>query len=301
MLSYVRMTDFSHAMGRTEPAYALLNWIAAAAGFGIWFPNVICAALFSWGLIALSRLQPNPWFAILVGVPYLVIVVAMGYTRQSAALGLVMLALSYFIRRRTGPLLFSLALAATFHNSALLAVPLVGFGITRRGAGTVLVLVILAGILGFEFSGHVSSRIGIFTERGYSSGGAVIRIFMNVVPALLFLSFRRRFTAEPDELRLWTGFSLAALASAALLFFVESTTLVDRLGLYLAPLQIFVWSRAPVTFARSRRHNGLLLFGIICYSLAVQVIWLNAGKWRDLWIPYNNFIWDHSPPRKSVL
>ena len=72
----------------------LLNWFAGQNELGIWFVNTICGGIFSYGLIAFARSQPRPWLALAVAVPYLIIVVAMGYTRQAAAIGFVMLGLS---------------------------------------------------------------------------------------------------------------------------------------------------------------------------------------------------------------
>ena len=71
----------------------MLNWLAARTELGPYFVNTVCAALFAWGLVVFCRAQPRPWLALVVAVPYLVTVVAMGYTRQGTAIGLAMLAL----------------------------------------------------------------------------------------------------------------------------------------------------------------------------------------------------------------
>ena len=71
----------------------LLNWFAGQNELGFWFVNTVCGGIFSYGLIAFARSQPRPWLALAVAVPYLIIVVAMGYTRQAAAIGFVMLGL----------------------------------------------------------------------------------------------------------------------------------------------------------------------------------------------------------------
>ena len=66
-----------------DPAFMALNWIVQAMGADLWLIDLICGAVFTLGLFRLARMQPNPWLAILVAVPYLIIVVGMGYTRQS--------------------------------------------------------------------------------------------------------------------------------------------------------------------------------------------------------------------------
>jgi hypothetical protein len=305
IFNYIKATDLSFALQRTEPAYAVLNWIAAEAGWGIWFPNLVCAAIFTWGLLALCRLQPNPWLALVVALPYFIIGVGMGYTRQSAALGFLMLAIAQLIRGKTPSMLVSLALAPLFHTSAIVALPLIGLALFRRGIGAAAMVAVLGGFLLFAFGGYITGRLEAYTEGEYigggafTAGGAVPRIMMNVLPALIFLSFRNRFTASALEFRLWTNFALAALLTGLLLFLIDASALVDRMGLYLIPLQIFVLSRMPAAFGSGLRQNMLMLSGILAYSLTVQLVWLNLGTWGGKWLPYNNYIWDQGPPDRT--
>src|SRR5262245_47926819 len=60
-------------LGRTlsvgDPGYQLVNWTVAAVGVRIWLVNLICAAIFTWGLFRFCRAQPFPWLAVLVATP----------------------------------------------------------------------------------------------------------------------------------------------------------------------------------------------------------------------------------------
>ena len=86
--------------------------------------NLVSGVLFSWGLVAFCRIQPRPWLALSVAMPYMVIVVGMGYSRQGVALGLAMLGLVGLARKSNLQFVLCVALAATFHKSAVLLVPL---------------------------------------------------------------------------------------------------------------------------------------------------------------------------------
>jgi len=81
-IEMVTNVPLQEALSQGDPAYSLLNWLAAEPGLGIYFTNTVCAALFAWGLLVFCRAQPRPWLALVVAVPYMVTVVAMGYTRQ---------------------------------------------------------------------------------------------------------------------------------------------------------------------------------------------------------------------------
>src|SRR5690606_26538366 len=78
---------------QSDPGYKLLNRLSLSLGWDIYGVNTIAALIFSIGLIAFCRRLPRPWLAAAVAIPYLVIVVAMGYTRQGIALGLSLLGL----------------------------------------------------------------------------------------------------------------------------------------------------------------------------------------------------------------
>jgi len=293
-LHYIERTDLSHALRTTEPSYAFLNWVAAQGGLGIWFPNLVCAIIFTWGLLVFCRMQPNSLLALAVAIPFFVIGVGMGYTRQSAAMGFVMIALKQYMQGETLKVMFSVVLAMSFHASAIVIVPLLGVATAQDGRVIFILLVGLGILLFFEFSGHFT-RYEVYTENTITATGAVPRLIMNIVPAALFLAFRRRFARSDVELRLWTVFACATFAIMGFFFVFASTGIVDRLGIYFFPLQLVVLSRVPLVLGRNSQQNMLFVVLILAYSLAYQVVWLNFGTFSKAWIPYKNYIWDHGP------
>jgi hypothetical protein len=60
-----------------DAGFYTLMWLLKSAGAEYWVLNLICAAIFTFGLFAFAKRLPNPWLAIAVAVPYLVIVIAM--------------------------------------------------------------------------------------------------------------------------------------------------------------------------------------------------------------------------------
>jgi len=127
----VATRELVEVLGSNDPGYMLLNWFAGRNELGFWFINIVCGGVFSYGLIAFARSQPRPWLALTVAVPYLIIVVAMGYTRQAAAIGFVMLGL---VRLSNGSFIrfaLCIALGATFHKTAAFLVPLAALSASK--------------------------------------------------------------------------------------------------------------------------------------------------------------------------
>ena len=116
--------DFVEIIMKKDPSYYLLNWISAEMDWGIFGVNLVGGAIFAFGLVVFCQRQPSPWLALAVSVPYLLIVVGMGYSRQGIALGLEMLGLVALGDKSTLKFVMWVALAATFHRSAVLLLPI---------------------------------------------------------------------------------------------------------------------------------------------------------------------------------
>ena len=61
--------------GTTEFAYAFFNWIGANIFGGVYFPNLICAAILTIGLRKFCITLTNPALGLVVAIPYLMLVV----------------------------------------------------------------------------------------------------------------------------------------------------------------------------------------------------------------------------------
>lgn len=270
---------------RGDPAYSLISVISAEADWDIYGINMICGGIFSAGLVVFCRVQPRPWLALVVAIPYLVIVVGMGYTRQAAAIGLLMIGLVHLGRNKVGKFVFWLALGAAFHKSALIILPIAILARVRNPWWTAFWVgtmgILLYYLLLAEFADPLIEN---YVLAEYESEGAAIRVAMNAVPAVLYILYRNRLTDNAFERALWTWFALLAVAFVPLLMLSVSSTAVDRVALYLIPIQLYVLSRLPDLFLRAAQ--GLPIFGVVAISGLVQLVWLNFAAHAQFWIPY---------------
>jgi hypothetical protein len=284
---YMQYLTFSEFLERgIDPGYGLLNSFSGSMDWGIIGVNVMSAALFSLGLIVFCRQQPRPWLALLVAIPYLVIVVGMGYTRQAAAIGLAMLGLSALERNsRIGFAIFVIV-AGQFHKSAVILLPIAILATTEKRIWTTIWVAITFALTYWAILHDSLDQLATtYIDAQMQSQGATIRIAMNALPAVLFLSLRNKLVLLPAERRLWTWFSILALASVGLLFILPSTA-IDRMALYLIPLQLFVLCRLPDALKRLNISSSSVAFGIVAYSAAVQFVWLNFAAHANAWVPY---------------
>lgn len=277
---------FSEVITESDPAYAALNWISVYFGWDIFGVNLVCGALFSAGLVAFCRAQPRPWLALTVAIPYLVIVVAMGYSRQAVAIGLVMPAFVNLAKNKNVKFVFWIAFAALFHKSAVVLAPLAIIP-TARGRWWVALWVGGASFLLYVLLLQESqdTLISSYITDAQQSEGATVRVFMNAVPAFIFLIFRKRLVGDAHERGVWTWIAILAIGFVPLLVVSPSSTAVDRVALYLIPLQIYVLPRLP-GLAAHRQDQGLITVFVTAYSALVQFVWLNFAVYAGAWVPY---------------
>jgi len=284
------LEEITHIRG--EFAYRILAWFGSNVGGGIYLVNTVCAALFSWGLLVFCRIQPRPWLALLVAVPFLVTVVAMGYTRQGAAIGLVMRGLVALRHERTFRFILWVVVAALFHKSAAVMVPLAFFVRTKhRWSSLVVIVIATVVIFVLLLQEHLEFLSYGYIEQKYSSAGAGVRIAMNILPAAVFLLWRSRFVMTLEQIRFWTWMSWGAVGFVGLLWVFPSSTAVDRLALYWIPLQLVVWSHLPDVLGHQGRRNPGWVISVVAYSAIVQFTWLSFGVHANSWLPYQFYPW----------
>lgn len=279
-------------MAGGDPAYGLLTWLSAHLGGGVYLVNLFCSMVFVFGLVVFSLNSPQPWLAICVAVPYLVIVVAMGYTRQGVAIGLVMIGLVTLQHGRLYAFAAWLVVAALFHKSALILLPLAVFS-GRNNWRAVLGVLLIAGLMFvLLLAEYVDFLVEGYLTAQYESSGAAIRIAMNALPAMIFLLLRNRFGLTPMQKSFWTWMSLVALAFIVLLTVSPSSTAVDRVALYWIPLQLFVWSRLPQAMGQGADTQRQWVAVVLAYAFVVQFVWLIYADHSHAWLPYKFYPWE---------
>lgn len=280
----------------TDPAYAALNWLFGKMEVGVWAVNLVCAIAFMAGVGRLAARQPAPWLAVVVAVPYLIIVVAMGYTRQAAAIGVVCYGLADASERSLKRMVICVAVATLFHKTAILMLPVIIAPIATRKPLVGLFGCVAFAVLFLVFlRGNSDQLVASYAQSNYDSQGAAIRIAMNVLAASVLLLLRDRMELTLYQRSFWTYNALLALISVPALLSLSASSGVDRLSLFLIPMQLVAFSRLPTAWGRTPATSATLTFGVIAYSFAVQFVWLNYATNASAWLPYDNVALPASP------
>ena len=276
------------AIKKGDPGHRFLNWIMYQWDMGVYGVNFIYAIIFVWGLIRFSKSQPYPWIAITVAIPYLVIVVAMGYSRQGVAIGLFLLAITYLDKGKFKTYTFLILFAALFHKTALLLLPL---GIFLYGKGKIIrilmIIPIAYGAWDLLLAKEQNALWQTYVEAQMQSQGAMIRVVMNLFPSLLFFYYKKEWKRYFNDYNFWYWIALGSVLSVGLVSL--SSTAVDRIALYFIPIQLVVFSRLAF-LARKQLNPSLVKILIIIFYLLILLVWLVFASHAHNWLPYQNIM-----------
>ena len=123
--------DFSNFKSG-DYAYELIVWFSNNYLNGIYSTNFICSIFFVAGLFRFCRAMPMQWVALFVSIPFLVVVVSMGYTRQAVAIGFLMWGLVDLMNGKRILFVVSVLIASLFHITAVVMLPIALLYIKRK-------------------------------------------------------------------------------------------------------------------------------------------------------------------------
>jgi hypothetical protein len=270
--------------------YYLISYFSAKIGAHVYLSNFICAVIFSFGIAVISRTSPMPLLSLAAAFPYLILVVAMGYTRQSVAIGFILIGISFLIKEKITFFIIMIFLATLFHKTALVFLPIGIFVLSKNRALSFISILIFGGVSFFVFlDSYLDSLIKAYVLNDPESSGALIRLSMNIVPATTFLIFYKRFNISDIERKIFLIMSFISFGLFILYFTTSVTTALDRIGLYMLPLQMLIFSRLPKLF-KDGISKTLIFVSLFIYFLLIMFVWLNFATHSYLWVPYNSVL-----------
>ncbi len=275
-----------------DPFYVFLNYISGKINGGIYFVNTIAGLIFMYGYTKFSLKQNMYSLAYLIGIPYLVIVVSMGYTRQSIAIGFVFLAYIALIENKLYKALLFGLLATLSHKTAIiffLIIALYYLSLKNVSFKKLLPLVAISFIAFYMFyyPFHEYFLMAYIEDKMHSEGG-FIRILMNLIPALIYLVFAKKFKTTLYEKKLWIIISLLSILALPMII-LGYTTVADRLSLYFSPIQMVSYGKF-IEVVKDKEIKYIFLVMLVTTYFLVLYIWLNYAVHKDYWVPYKNIL-----------
>ena len=282
-----------------EPGFRSLLWLASATGGGLILVNVISALVFCWGFFALAKRCLEPFLAIVVATPLVVVAVAMSGTRQAMAMGIIYYVYATWERRGTLGRTAFVVLASMFHFSALFNAVFVALGSRltppARLAVTSFIIATILGVLWFfpdRFEFYSEAYVG---EGSVTSPGALAHVVLLAIPAAVYFAVRGRWNQVLGESLLFKYLAMASLMLIPAAY--VSSVGASRFSFYLWPVAMYVWSGLPALL-RSNASRYLYRMAVVGGSFLILILWLQLANSSWAYLPYRN--WWFEPEHSSL-
>jgi hypothetical protein len=131
-----------------------------------------------------------------------------------------------------------------------------------------------------------------YIEDERESSGAIIRVVMNAIPAVLFLIFKEDFALDRRVSGFWVWMAWSAILFIPIIILFPSSTVIDRIALYWIPLQMLIYSRVPDVFGKFGSLSFFWVILISAYSATTMLVWLLFGSFASYWLPYRFYPWE---------
>ncbi|MCB1704388.1 MAG: EpsG family protein [Halioglobus sp.] len=278
----------------TEPGYFLLSYATKEAGLGFVWLNVFGAAIFFYYLIKFARNHPRPLLLIALLFPILIVQLSMSGLRQALAVAFLMGALDAFLHARRLQVIVYILIGSSFHQSLVILLPLaLMVGRTYSFARVVGAIVILMPVAAYMLSGRAEVYQDRYIEQIYGSmdsGGAIFRLGLLVITALLFEMYTRRMARfYPDEYNLMRLFALVSFALIPVMFI--NTVALHRLIFYVVPMHAYILAALPGAMFSNRQSVKLAELGTLALYAAYIVVWFSASRHASMcYVPYQSYL-----------
>ena len=284
---WVSKGTFGEAFAFSEPSYFVLNKLSASLEFGFAGVVFVGSLLFLYGSFVYARGTTNPWLAIAVITPYLVLVISMSGIRQSCAIGIGLLLFARWSRLSLISKLALIAFAATFHNSAVILLLFVLAEIKANLLVRLALSSLVAALLlfGLDSSSTIERYQVGYVSDNLVSEGAFFHVLLTAFPAVLYLRYEKRLAAQGLSNANVRLASILALIAMPLL--LVSSTGIDRLSLYLSFVQMWTY---PVLLSGRVMNTGTLKVATALMVLLIFFVYFLFGTHAYAFLPYRNLL-----------
>lgn len=251
------------------------------------FTNYIYSSIFIYGIYEFIKTDRNPYFSLIIFFPIFLIIVGMGFTRQSAAIGIYL----YLISKMKFQPIFdmSLILFSIFliHISAVFCILpfFCKYIFNKNNYNLIFIVIILIILFSTIFIEQIYFYIQYYIYKDVIySVGAIPRIILCVIPSIIFF-YNFKFFKEKDNFIIWF-FSASISIIFFLLIMIKTTNpALDRFAFFLIPFQAYVYKE----LLENIKNEHILVFvkiSLVVIYILIFIFWLKFAIHSKYWLPY---------------
>lgn len=279
-------------LDKREAGFEFLTAFLKVNGYSYLWLNVAASLIMLACYFRYFRVSQQPLAELALLFPVIILQLSMSGLRQGIAVAMLTAACAEFIKgRRLGTAIW-IILAAQFHTSAAIFLPLAlmagrSISLKRLIAAVAILAPLAMYLMGEGFEDYTDQYVRqIHGET--SSRGALPRYLLILLPSLFFWKFRDAFAEKmPKWQPLFQAFSLGVFFIAPL--FLVSSLIVHRLSFYFMPVSIMIAANAYRVVKSDPQKSLVKIAPFLVYGVYLAA-WLqfsqHAGR---CYLPYNNY------------
>ena len=275
----------------SEPGYLLLNWVVSQLGgdyriFLFVFHFLLTVQVLVW----IGRNSASPWLSVFLFLTLQYFALSMNFLRQALAAAIAIWAYPFLKKRRFLPACGLVLLAACFHRTALVMLPLcfllalppsrLHYGLASFTAGAAYFL--MDPLINIAIS--IVPKYQHYLTEKYWQGNSFLYVLMPLGCFLFAIPLLRQATEEPDESPVLVNSVFYALL---IQLFITRHFILERLSIYAAMFSLLALPaavQAPCKLVSSKVRTGLLIAGALAYFLfAVSQGFHGVYPYHGIW------------------
>jgi len=296
-----------------EPAYMFITWINTRLGTELVGVNFLSALFFFIGFNRLLKENKYPLLSLIIILPILFFVVLNGYIRQSFAIGLSFIALSYLVEGKKSIFIFLIIVGSLFHRTCIVNLILLFYDPRIfeiiKSIFVLSIFLFFYVILCYFFYGHfdlelffqISKYRDDIVNYVYSgiweSHGAVPRCLLNIIPAILYILFYKKFSNYKDN-QVYLFISIISIILFALI--PISSVMADRLMFYFYPIQFIFYTRF-ISAVNDKSHKNYLYFVVITFYFFILIYYFFFSINANQLYPYKMYFFEDRPSNCALF
>ncbi len=282
-----------------DVGYLLLNFIFNKLSLSIYGVNLVAAFIFCFGLFKFCSIFERKYLALLTSFPYLYLVVSMGYSRQSIAIGLTLLAIEKLSKQKDNLFVFLICISFLFHKTSiiLLLIYFLSLLISKKlfvsNKIKILLSFLFIVVITYFTYDLIFEKIFHYFLSNYDSMGILPRmllIILGIFPSLIFLIVNESFNNKIRNFYSISIFVVIFLFNMYIFFPQYGDTAIDRFLLYFFFFIIFGLAVLPDLF-KPVINSFFSTILIVLLNFLISFVWLNFAIHSFAWLPYRNLFY----------
>ena len=279
--------DIKNIFFTRDPFFKLLNYLSQFIFLDYFGVNLITAIIVIFCIHKFSLNMPDYWLSIHITIPVILFLMTMSFNKQAIALSIALLGFINLNKNNYLNSFFYFTLSTMFHFSAVFNFLIFFIYLIKKYPLSFLIIILFfLIIINFNFYNYYWHYINEYIIRQRYSGGAQIRIILNLIPSII-ITYLVLFNNYKEKIPLY----ILIMSLLTFIVFITSftfSTAMDRINFYLIPLQLFTYgyliSNINLQFSIILKYLVLLIY--IVYFPLFLIFSTHGGNW----IPYKNLI-----------